>query len=106
MLGRLSCCCIRQHVSAWLTCADFDKRKARLLDQGFKIAQKCTIPSSGVRLVYFATDTIPGGLIFEISDLLEPEHYERIQNIAKAAANWNGEQSIILETAVDRSYLR
>ena len=80
-----------QHVSAWFTKKGFDVRKSTLLKQGVTIAQECTIPSSGVRLVYFATEQQHGGLIFEISDLMEPQHYERVQNIARQALKWGGE---------------
>ena len=94
-----------QHVSAWLTRAEFDDKKKELANRGMNIAQECTIPSSGVRLAYFATESFeterfatenfPGGIIFEISDLLEPGQYERIQNIANTAANWDGKQFTI-----------
>ena len=94
-----------QHVSAWLTRAGFEDKKKELTSHGINIAQECTIPSSGVRLAYFETenfetdgfakDNFPGGIIFEISDLMEPGQYERIQNIANTAANWDGKQSTI-----------
>ena len=84
-----------QHVSAWLSRAEFDNRKAQLLQRGLEIAQECTIPSSGVRLAYFSTDGVPGGLVYEISDILEPSQYERVQKIAEAAANWNGKQTVV-----------
>lgn len=32
--------------------------------------------------------------IYQIADLLESAHYERIQNIAKAAQDWNDQEAI------------
>lgn len=79
-----------QHVSAWVTRAEFDHRKVGLLAQGIELAQEGTIPASGVRLAYFATEHGPGGFIYEIADLLEPGQYERVQRIAAAARDWDG----------------
>ena len=85
-----------QHISSWHTRAGFDLKKAELLEQGLSLAQECTIPSSGVRLAYFATETPDGqGLIFEISDLMEPRQLARVQSIARTAEKWNGEQAVI-----------
>ncbi|MEK9725017.1 MAG: VOC family protein [Rhodospirillaceae bacterium] len=84
-----------QHVSAWLTRADFDATRERLLAAGMALAQSGTIPSSGVRLAYFASEDGPGGFIYEIADLKEPDQYARVMNIAKAAAEWDGGQAVI-----------
>lgn len=88
-----------QHVSAWFTRAGFDERKALLLAGGMELAQECTIPASGVRLAYFATDTEAGkkagGLVYEIADLLEPGQIERVRGIAEAAAAWDGRQAVV-----------
>ncbi len=83
-----------QHVSSWMTRENMKKRKSSLIAQGVKVAQECTIASSGVNLVYFDTDNGSGGFIYEISDLLEPSHQERIKNIAKAAQEWSGHDPI------------
>lgn len=83
-----------QHVSSWMTQDDMKNRKQELIAQGVKIAQECTIPSSGVNLLYFDTGNGNGRFIYEIADLLESAHYERIQNIAKAAQDWNGQEPI------------
>ena len=83
-----------QHVSSWMTHEGMKNRKRELIAQGVKIAQECVIPSSGVNLLYFDTNSSGGGFIYEISDLLEPRHYERIHGIAKAAQDWNGQDPI------------
>jgi len=69
------------------------------MKQNLEIAQECTIPSSGVRLAYFSTEAGLGGFIFEIADLLEPAQLERIQNISKQAAQWDGKESTIVVEA-------
>lgn len=84
-----------QHVSAWMTHQDFMNRKRELHAQGVDALQACVIPSSGVNLLYLDTNNDEGGgLIYEISDLLEPRHYERMCNIAEAARNWNGQDPV------------
>jgi len=83
-----------QHVSAWLTCEEFDRKRDDLLAEGYKIAQECTIASSGVRLVYFSTEDCPGGFIYEISDLRDERHYSRVLGIQQAAANWAGDCAV------------
>ncbi|MDH5379117.1 MAG: VOC family protein, partial [Gammaproteobacteria bacterium] len=82
-----------QHMASWYTKAGFDEKRSQLLEQGYKIAQECTIPSSGVRLVYFDTEA-DNGVVFEIADLLEPGQYERVMGIVKAAENWAGDQAV------------
>lgn len=79
-----------QHVSSWVTRAEFDRRRAQLLAQGLTLAQEATIAASGVRLAYFATDIPPDGIVFEIADLMEPGQRERIESIRKAALTWDG----------------
>jgi len=79
-----------QHVSAWLTCAEFDRLKETLVHSGIEIAQEGTVPSSGARVAYFATEKGSGSLIFEISDLRDPRHAARIQGIADASRSWDG----------------
>jgi hypothetical protein len=83
-----------QHVSAWLTCEEFDRKRETLLTAGYEIAQECTIPSSGVRLVYFSTEDGPGGFIYEISDLRDEKHYSRVTGIRKSALDWDGSDAI------------
>lgn len=83
-----------QHVSAWTTCANFDNLKAELVRTGLSLAQEGTIASSGVRLAYFATDQGPGTLVYEVSDLLDPQHYPRVERIAHAAAVWDGKNPV------------
>ena len=84
-----------QHVSSWLTKEELVRKRADLLSAGYEIAQECVIPSSGVKLVYFSTESGPGNFIFEIADLLEPGQYERVLGIKDAYVNWDGKDPII-----------
>lgn len=77
-----------QHVSAWVTCAEFERMGAELLRRGFQLAQEGTIAATGTRLAYFATDRGPGTIVYEVSDLLDPKHYGRVQRIVEAARAW------------------
>jgi Glyoxalase/Bleomycin resistance protein/Dioxygenase superfamily len=83
-----------QHVSAWVTCAEFERIGADLLRRGFQLAQEGTIASTGTRLAYFATDRGPGTIVYEVSDLLDPKHYGRAQRIVEAARTWDGNDSV------------
>ena len=83
-----------QHVSSWLTRDAFDRKKQELQKAGLSISQEGTIASSGVRLAYFSTDGKQGSMMFEIADLLEPEHYERVMGIRAAAEQWDGRQVV------------
>lgn len=79
-----------QHVSSWLTSAGLKAKKSELLGKGYQVAQECVIPSSGVQLVYFSTEQGASGFIFEIADLMEPSHYERVMGIRTACEAWDG----------------
>ena len=78
-----------QHVSAWLNPDDYDATMTRLLAAGVPVAHEGRIPGRGVRFAYFATD-VPGGLMYEIADLLQPETYPLHEMIAEAAQQWDG----------------
>ena len=79
-----------QHVSSWVTTKELNENKLQLLEKGYTIAQECTIPSSGVQLIYFSTENGPASFIFEMADLKEPEQYERVMGIKLAHDSWNG----------------
>lgn len=83
-----------QHVSSWMTHDDMMNRKQALVAQGVSIAQECVIASSGVNLLYFDTGNGKAGFIYEISDLLEPGQLARVQNIARAAQDWDGQEPV------------
>ena len=83
-----------QHVSSWVTVKDFEPTVHRLKLQGMSLAQECVIPSSGVRLAYFATERHGNGIIYEVSDMLEPGHYARAAEIRDAATNWSGNNAV------------
>ena len=80
-----------QHVSSWVTTEELRLKKQELLELGYSIAQECTIPSSGVQLLYFSTENSSANFIFEIADLMEPNQYNRVQGIKSAYEQWNSE---------------
>lgn len=84
-----------QHVSAWITTVELSAKREALLQQGYEIAQECVIAASGVRLVYFSTERAGGHFIFELADLLEPAHYERVLGIRQAHELWDGTTPVI-----------
>src|SRR5207245_6600361 len=57
-----------QHVSAWLSRTEYDETMARLLAAGAIVAHEGSIPGTGVRFAYFATDAFPGGFMYEMAD--------------------------------------
>lgn len=83
-----------QHVSSWLTRAEYDETVTRLQAAGTPIAHEGTIAGSGVRFAYFATDSAAGGLLYEIADVMEPNAYPMMQMIADAARTWDGSDPV------------
>lgn len=80
-----------QHVSSWVTTQELLTRKAELVSRGYAIAQECTIPSSGVQLVYFDTGNPSASFMFEMADLMEPDQYQRVLGVRSAHEQWSGE---------------
>ncbi len=83
-----------QHVSSWLTRAEYDETMARSLAAGATVVHDGSIALSGVRFAYFATDQPPGGLLYEIADVMEPAIYPMMQMIADAARDWDGKDPV------------
>ena len=79
-----------QHVSAWVTCSEFDSLRAALIKVGLSLAQEGTITASGTRLAYYAPADAASGIIYEISDLMDIKHIHRVQLIEEAARQWDG----------------
>ena len=83
-----------QHVSSWLTRADYDATRERVLASGITVAHEGSIPGNGIRFVYFATDAVPGGFLYEMADVLEPATYPLVKAIADAAVGWDGREPV------------
>jgi hypothetical protein len=79
-----------QHVSAWVTCSEFDRLRESLIGEGLSLAQEGTIAASGTRLAYYATADVVDGIIYEVSDLMDSKHIARVQLIEEAARHWDG----------------
>jgi hypothetical protein len=83
-----------QHVSSWLSRDEYDATIERLSATGTPIVHEGSIPGSGVRFAYYATDSVPGGLLYEIADVMEPHIYPLMEMIRNAAHQWDGSQPI------------
>ena len=83
-----------QHVSSWLSRAEYDATMKRLLAAGAVVAHEGVVPGAGVRFAYFATDTVAGGLMYEIADVMEPQAYPLMKMIADAARGWDGRDPV------------
>ncbi len=83
-----------QHVSSWLTRAEYDATYARMASAGVPVAHEGAMMGGGVRFAYFATDAAAGGIMFEIADVVEPLVYPMMQMIADAARDWDGSDPI------------
>jgi catechol 2,3-dioxygenase-like lactoylglutathione lyase family enzyme len=81
------------HVSSWLTRAEYDAAVARMLAAGTVVISEGVVPGSGERFAYLATDSGPGGLVFEIADAMEA-CYPLTQMVAEAARGWDGRDPI------------
>lgn len=79
------------HFSSWLTRKNLDLARSKNLSRGGIIAQECTIPASGVRLIYWSQGPTGSGTYFEISDLGEAAHQDRIDGIRRASMDWNSD---------------
>jgi hypothetical protein len=79
-----------QHVSAWVTCSEFDSLRAALIKVGLSLAQEGTITASGTRLAYYATADAANGIIYEVSDLMDIKHIHRVHLVEEAARRWDG----------------
>src|SRR5688572_13724107 len=71
------------HVSSWLTGSEFDKTRTELLSTGTVLAQEGIVRGTDCRFAYFATDSSPGGIQYEISDLLTSSGYPIFEGFAK-----------------------
>jgi catechol 2,3-dioxygenase-like lactoylglutathione lyase family enzyme len=88
--GREGC----HHVSSWVTRAEYDEARSRILASGARLAHEGSIPGSGIRFVYFDTDAKGGGLFYEMAEVKEPGIYDLMMSIRDAARSWDGEDPI------------
>jgi len=82
-----------QHVSSWLSRAEYDETLARMRAAGTIVLQEGVVPGSGERFAYLATENGPGGFPFEIADAMDTL-YPLMQMVAEAARGWNGSDPI------------
>ena len=64
-----------------------------MLANGVQVAHEGTLHGNGIRFAYFATDN-PGGFMYEIADLMQPEIYPLCERIAEAARHWDGSSPV------------
>lgn len=79
-----------QHVSSWVTRAEYGPARERILASGVKIAHEGSMPGSGIRFVYFETGDGPGGLLYEMSEAKEPPVCDMMLMIRDEARTWDG----------------
>ena len=83
-----------QHVSSWLTRAEYDEVMTKAARDGVQTIHEGVIPGSAVRFAYFVTDDAPGGLVYEIADVMEPHIYPVMEMIAQASRDWDGKDPV------------
>jgi hypothetical protein len=83
-----------QHVSSWLTREEYDAVRQTIAASGTAIAHEGTVPVVGLRFVYCATDSVPGGMMYEIADVQQPHIYPAMEMVAQAAREWDGADPI------------
>jgi catechol 2,3-dioxygenase-like lactoylglutathione lyase family enzyme len=88
--GREGC----QHVSSWVTRPEYDRTMAAMRERGVMPAHEGAIPGSGIRFVYFATDSSPGGILYEMAEVKEPPIYDMMMRIRDAARAWDGREPV------------
>jgi hypothetical protein len=82
------------HVSSWMTRAEYDAERERIRKRGIVATHEGSIPGSGIRFAYFATNEAPGGFYYEIAEVKEPPVYEMMMMIRDAARSWDGKDAI------------
>ncbi len=83
-----------QHVSAWQDRRGYDSELARLKSAGVQLAHEGWLAGNGPRFAFFATDGVPGGFQYEISDVADPEFSGLGAMIREAAAGWDGSDPV------------
>ena len=83
-----------QHVSSWVTRTEYDQTMAAARARGVLPAHEGVVPGGTIRFVYFATDSVPGGLLYEMADLKETPFYDVMMRIREAARTWDGANPI------------
>jgi len=83
-----------QHVSSWLTRAEYDRERARHRERGVIAIHEGAVPPSGVRFAYFATGDAAGGFLYEIAEVKEPPVYGMMMKIREAARAWDGAKPV------------
>lgn len=83
-----------QHVSSWLSRAEYDATMSRLLAEGAVPAHEGVVPGAGVRFAYFDTDVVAGGLMYEMADAMEPQAAMVMGMISDSARDWDGSNPV------------
>jgi len=81
------------HVSSWRTRAEYDATMARMQAGVTAVIHEGVVPGSGERFAYLATDSGPGGFLFEPADVMDTCH-PLMQMAANAARDWDGRHPI------------
>lgn len=79
-----------QHVSSWYKRDGYDRARERLMSSGINVLHEGRIAGANVRFAYFATDIMSGGLVYEMSDMLDEPIASRMRQLLAAAEGWDG----------------
>ncbi len=82
------------HVSSWVTRPDYDRNIAAARARGIRAAHEGALGDSGIRFVYFATETAPGGIYYEMSEAKEPPFGDIMARIREIAKHWDGSDPV------------
>lgn len=82
------------HVSSWVTRAEYDRNMAAARARGIKPAHEGSLTAAPIRFVYFATETSPGGIYYEMAEVKEPPLYDMMMKIRDEARRWDGSKPI------------
>ena len=78
------------HVSSWYKRGEYDRARERLVSSGVDVLHEGRIAGANVRFAYFATDITPGGLVYEMADMLDEPIASRMRPLLAAAEGWDG----------------
>jgi catechol 2,3-dioxygenase-like lactoylglutathione lyase family enzyme len=82
------------HVSSWLTREEYDRVRTELTAQGVTISQEGGVLGGDSRFAYFRTDTVDGGIQYEIADVMSSPMYPFFESMAQLAKDWDGTDPI------------
>ena len=79
-----------QHISSWFANRDdYESKRQDLINCNFTLVHEGAVSAVDARFAYFEA-SLPGGLLVEISEGLNPACSRALRIMESAAANWDG----------------